>query len=57
MPSWLYEGVERQKAEELLSLPGNRVGSFMIRESAKERGEDSRVPERVCYFGLTSDLK
>ncbi|XP_077937840.1 src like adaptor 1a isoform X2 [Gasterosteus aculeatus] len=35
---WLYEGVERQKAEELLSLPGNRVGSFMIRESAKERG-------------------
>lgn len=37
--SWLFEGVERQKAEELLGLPGNRVGSFMVRESAKERGE------------------
>lgn len=37
--SWLFEGVGRQKAEELLSLPGNRVGSFMVRESSRERGE------------------
>ncbi|XP_070840854.1 src like adaptor 1a [Chaetodon trifascialis] len=36
--SWLFEGVERQKAEELLCLPGNRVGSFLVRESARERG-------------------
>ncbi|XP_068431994.1 src like adaptor 1a isoform X2 [Clinocottus analis] len=35
---WLFEGVERQKAEELLCLPGNRVGSFLVRESARERG-------------------
>ncbi|KAJ8354246.1 hypothetical protein SKAU_G00218130 [Synaphobranchus kaupii] len=35
---WLFEGVIRQKAEELLNLPGNRVGSFMIRESTKEKG-------------------
>ncbi|XP_041867233.1 src like adaptor 1a [Melanotaenia boesemani] len=35
---WLFEGVERQKAEELLLLPGNRVGSFLVRESATERG-------------------
>ncbi|XP_059205565.1 src like adaptor 1a isoform X2 [Centropristis striata] len=35
---WLFEGVERQKAEELLSLPGTRVGSFLVRESARERG-------------------
>ncbi|XP_034401329.1 src like adaptor 1a isoform X2 [Cyclopterus lumpus] len=34
---WLFEGVERQKAEELLCLPGNRVGSFLVRESARER--------------------
>nr|XP_046274182.1 src like adaptor 1a isoform X2 [Scatophagus argus] len=34
---WLFEGVERQKAEELLSLPGNRVGSFLVRESSRER--------------------
>ncbi|KAF1465248.1 Src-like-adapter 2, partial [Pygoscelis antarcticus] len=30
---WLYEGVSRQKAEELLLWPGNRSGSFLIRES------------------------
>lgn len=35
---WLFEGVVRQKAEELLQLPGNVVGSFMVRESPKERG-------------------
>uniref|UniRef100_A0A3B4BL56 SH2 domain-containing protein n=2 Tax=Periophthalmus magnuspinnatus TaxID=409849 RepID=A0A3B4BL56_9GOBI len=35
---WLFEGVERQKAEELLLLPVNRVGSFLVRESSKERG-------------------
>ncbi|KAL0963537.1 hypothetical protein UPYG_G00307700 [Umbra pygmaea] len=32
---WLFEGVARAKAEELLCLPGNRVGSFMIRESLR----------------------
>ncbi|XP_056618677.1 src-like-adapter [Triplophysa dalaica] len=32
---WLFENVSRQKAEDLLRLPGNRVGSFLIRESAK----------------------
>ncbi|XP_060777868.1 src-like-adapter [Neoarius graeffei] len=32
---WLFEGVARQKAEELLQLPGNRVGSFMVRESRR----------------------
>lgn len=37
--SWLFEGVERQKAEELLALPSNRPGSFMVRESFRERGE------------------
>ncbi|KAG5856768.1 src-like-adapter [Anguilla anguilla] len=35
---WLFEGVSRQKAEELLFLPGNKVGSFMIRERTKEKG-------------------
>ncbi|KAL1255946.1 hypothetical protein QQF64_014007 [Cirrhinus molitorella] len=35
---WLFEGISRQKAEELLSLPGNGVGSFLIRESPRERG-------------------
>ncbi|XP_075995714.1 src like adaptor 1a isoform X2 [Genypterus blacodes] len=35
---WLFEGVERQKAEELLRLPRNRTGSYLVRESTKERG-------------------
>ncbi|GAA6101094.1 src like adaptor 1a [Tachysurus ichikawai] len=35
---WLFEGVGRQKAEELLYLPGNTVGSFLIRESPSQRG-------------------
>ncbi|KAL2102012.1 hypothetical protein ACEWY4_003773 [Coilia grayii] len=32
---WLFEGVNRAQAEQLLCLPGNRVGSFLIRESGK----------------------
>ncbi|XP_034017238.1 src like adaptor 1a [Thalassophryne amazonica] len=36
--SWLFEGLVRQKAEELLQLPGNRVGSFLIRENPREKG-------------------
>ncbi|RXN31692.1 src-like-adapter isoform X1 [Labeo rohita] len=35
LSDWLFETVTRPKAEELLRLPGNRVGSFLIRESAK----------------------
>ncbi|NXY43534.1 SLAP2 protein, partial [Ceuthmochares aereus] len=35
---WLYEGVSRQKAEELLLGPGNQSGSFLIRESQTRRG-------------------
>ncbi|XP_071428939.1 src-like-adapter 2 isoform X2 [Pithys albifrons albifrons] len=35
---WLYEGVSRQKAEELLLGPGNHSGSFLIRESQSRRG-------------------
>ncbi|NXT25351.1 SLAP2 protein, partial [Syrrhaptes paradoxus] len=35
---WLYEGISRQKAEELLLRPGNHRGSFLIRESQTRRG-------------------
>lgn len=44
--------MERQKAEELLSLPENRVGSFMVRESARERGEYSGVCGQNSLVGL-----
>ncbi|NXA53802.1 SLAP2 protein, partial [Nothocercus julius] len=35
---WLYEGISREKAEELLLRPGNRSGSFLIRESQTRKG-------------------
>ncbi|XP_054618831.1 src like adaptor 1a isoform X2 [Dunckerocampus dactyliophorus] len=35
---WLFEGVTRREAEKLLLLPENRAGSFLVRESATERG-------------------
>ncbi|XP_023669424.1 src-like-adapter [Paramormyrops kingsleyae] len=35
---WLFEGVSRDKAEELLELPGHRPGSFMIRKSLSNTG-------------------
>ncbi|XP_029774518.1 src-like-adapter 2 isoform X2 [Suricata suricatta] len=34
---WLYEGLSREKAEELLLLPGNSGGAFLIRESQTRR--------------------
>lgn len=37
--SWLFEGLGREKAEELLQLPNTKVGSFMIRESETRKGE------------------
>ncbi|KAJ8259978.1 hypothetical protein GJAV_G00175650 [Gymnothorax javanicus] len=36
--NWLYEGVTREKAEELLLLPHNQAGSFLIRASQTHRG-------------------
>ncbi|XP_030637526.1 src-like-adapter [Chanos chanos] len=38
---WLYEKIGRPKAEALLRLPGNRVGSFMIRKNNRGEGEAS----------------
>ncbi|XP_006875788.1 PREDICTED: src-like-adapter 2 [Chrysochloris asiatica] len=38
---WLYEGLSREKAEELLLLPGNLGGAFLIRESQSRRGSYS----------------
>uniref|UniRef100_A0A8C6WJF8 Src like adaptor 1a n=1 Tax=Neogobius melanostomus TaxID=47308 RepID=A0A8C6WJF8_9GOBI len=35
---WLFEGMERHSAEQLLLLPVNSVGSFLVRDSSKERG-------------------
>ncbi|KAM5245897.1 src-like-adapter 2 [Ctenodactylus gundi] len=35
---WLYEGLSREKAEELLLLPGNTGGAFLIRENQTRKG-------------------
>ncbi|XP_004373072.1 src-like-adapter isoform X1 [Trichechus manatus latirostris] len=35
---WLFEGLGRDKAEELLQLPDTKMGSFMIRESETKKG-------------------
>uniref|UniRef100_A0A670Y8H3 Src-like-adapter n=1 Tax=Pseudonaja textilis TaxID=8673 RepID=A0A670Y8H3_PSETE len=35
---WLFEGISRGKAEELLLLPNNKTGSFMIRKSESTNG-------------------
>ncbi|NXF60900.1 SLAP2 protein, partial [Ciccaba nigrolineata] len=53
---WLYEGVSRQKAEELLLRPGNHSGSFLIRESQTRRGCYSlsvRRSERGSWDSVT----
>ncbi|XP_067834764.1 src-like-adapter isoform X2 [Heptranchias perlo] len=34
---WLFEGIGRQKAEELLQLSSNRIGSFLIRQSESQK--------------------
>ncbi|XP_029447913.1 src-like-adapter isoform X2 [Rhinatrema bivittatum] len=36
--NWLFEGLGREKAEELLQLPNQKIGSFMIRESQTKKG-------------------
>ncbi|NXW42565.1 SLAP2 protein, partial [Nyctiprogne leucopyga] len=53
---WLYEGVSRQQAEELLLQPGNHSGSFLIRESQTRRGCYSlsvRRSERGSWDSVT----
>ncbi|NXJ82805.1 SLAP2 protein, partial [Trogon melanurus] len=54
---WLYEGVSRQKAEELLLQPGNRSGSFLVRESQSRRAGcyslSVRHAERASWDAVT----
>ncbi|XP_074965014.1 src-like-adapter 2 [Phalacrocorax aristotelis] len=53
---WLYEGVSRQKAEELLLRQGNHSGSFLIRESQTRQGCYSlsvRRSERAAWDLVT----
>ncbi|XP_048351858.1 src-like-adapter 2 isoform X2 [Sphaerodactylus townsendi] len=38
LSQWLYDGISREKAEELLMMPSNRDGSFLIRKSQMRKG-------------------
>ncbi|XP_042317497.1 src-like-adapter 2 isoform X4 [Sceloporus undulatus] len=38
LSEWLYEGISRAKAEELLLLPYNCEGSFLVRDSQVRKG-------------------
>ncbi|KAH0619030.1 hypothetical protein JD844_018633 [Phrynosoma platyrhinos] len=57
---WLYEGISRAKAEELLLLPYNHEGSFLVRESQVRKetrdGLCCCLKEPCFIQGSTSDL-
>uniref|UniRef100_A0A8C5MY24 Src-like-adapter n=1 Tax=Leptobrachium leishanense TaxID=445787 RepID=A0A8C5MY24_9ANUR len=38
---WLFEGIGREKSEELLQLPETKMGSFMVRQSETKQGSYS----------------
>ncbi|XP_053323438.1 src-like-adapter [Spea bombifrons] len=38
---WLFDGVGREKSEELLQLPDTKIGTFMIRQSETKKGSYS----------------
>ncbi|XP_069508351.1 src-like-adapter 2 isoform X2 [Ambystoma mexicanum] len=52
--SWLYEGISREKAEELLLLDCNHGGSFMIRESQSRKGGYSLSVRRTTHVSWDS---
>ncbi|ETE63963.1 Src-like-adapter, partial [Ophiophagus hannah] len=49
---WLFEGIGREKAEELLLLPNNKMGSFMIRKSEST----NEVSDGLCCVLTTPCL-
>ncbi|XP_025070447.1 src-like-adapter 2 [Alligator sinensis] len=51
---WLYEGISREKAEELLFLPYNHSGSFLIRESQTRKGFYSLSVRRTNHSSWDS---
>ncbi|KAG9332585.1 hypothetical protein JZ751_014683 [Albula glossodonta] len=51
---WQFEGISREKAEELLLLPYNQPGSFMIRESQTLSGAHSLSIKRSASSSRNS---
>ncbi|XP_006830779.1 PREDICTED: src-like-adapter isoform X2 [Chrysochloris asiatica] len=49
---WLFEGLGRDKAEELLQLPDTKMGSFMVRESETKK----EVADGLCCVLTTPCL-
>ncbi|XP_078506639.1 src-like-adapter 2 [Lissotriton helveticus] len=52
--SWLYEGISREKAEELLLFDCNHGGAFMIRESQTRKGGYSLSIRRTSHASWDS---
>ncbi|XP_048351859.1 src-like-adapter 2 isoform X3 [Sphaerodactylus townsendi] len=57
---WLYDGISREKAEELLMMPSNRDGSFLIRKSQMRKDSQDglccRLQEPCFIQGSDSGL-
>ncbi|KAJ1124699.1 hypothetical protein NDU88_003148, partial [Pleurodeles waltl] len=51
---WLYEGISREKAEELLLLNCNHGGAFLIRESQTRKGGYSLSIRRTSHASWDS---
>ncbi|XP_034392160.1 tyrosine-protein kinase HCK isoform X2 [Cyclopterus lumpus] len=57
---WFFKGVSRKDAERQLLAPGNKVGSFMIRDSETTKGSyslsvrdgDSKVSDTVKHYKI-----
>jgi len=45
-PRWYFKTLNRKDAERLLLSSGNKVGSFLVRESETSKGE-------ICRAGVT----
>lgn len=52
---WFFKGVSRKDAERQLLAPGNKVGSFMIRDSETTKGKkySKTVNKKIRQFFLT----
>lgn len=50
---WFFKGVSRKDAERQLLAPGNKVGSFMIRDSETTKGKWNTLYKRLFVLWLS----